>query len=92
LKLGYILCLAVPLSHSHPAELLEYFVKDSDSKVIITTPEYEDKIKPIAAKLQKKLLLLESSCNNNALSSERLLEDAKSFISQNQSNDPAMIL
>lgn len=44
-------CIAVPLSVSHPPELLEYFIKDSQSNLIITTPELEERLKPLAGKL-----------------------------------------
>lgn len=43
--------IAVPLSSSHPPELLEYFIKDSQSNLVVTTPELEERIRPIAAKL-----------------------------------------
>lgn len=44
---------------AHPPELLEYFIKDSQTNLIITTPEFEAKIKPIAEKLDTQLLTVE---------------------------------
>lgn len=51
--------LAVPLSVSHPASLLEFFVKDSQSNLIVTTPELEERIKPFAGKLNVPVLTID---------------------------------
>ncbi|CAO1352657.1 unnamed protein product [Diamesa tonsa] len=51
--------IAVPLSTLHPTELLEYFLKDSKADLIITTPQYEEKLKPIAEKLSKTMITIE---------------------------------
>lgn len=48
---------AVPLSARHPANLLEYYIKDSEAEVIITTPEYEKKLKSLAVSDCKFLLI-----------------------------------
>lgn len=39
--------------------MLEYFLNDSDTKVIITTAQFEDVIRPLAEKCENKYLLLE---------------------------------
>lgn len=49
----------VPLSPHHPAAMLEYFLNDSDAKVILTTAEFENIVSPLAEKLKQKYLLLE---------------------------------
>lgn len=51
--------VAVPLSTRHPTELLKYFVKDSESTLLITTPEYEAVMKPISEALQKVLIVID---------------------------------
>lgn len=51
--------LVIPLSPSHPATMLEYFLNDSDAKVILTTAQFEDVVRPLAEKLDQKYLLLE---------------------------------
>ena len=51
--------VAVPLSSNHPAELLEYFLSDSQASLLITTPAFESKLKPIAEKLNKPLIVIE---------------------------------
>lgn len=38
----------VPLSSRYPASMLEYYLKDSDVKLIITVPEFEGTLKPTA--------------------------------------------
>lgn len=56
---------AVPLSSRHPAELLKYYVNDSDAKIIVTTPEYQEKLKPVADALKRKLICLDHACIPN---------------------------
>lgn len=51
--------VAVPLSANHPAELLEYFLLDSQASLFITTPEFEAKLKPLAERLSKPLIVIE---------------------------------
>ncbi|XP_022176541.1 acyl-CoA synthetase family member 3, mitochondrial isoform X3 [Myzus persicae] len=51
--------IIVPLSPLHPAAMLEYFINDSDAKVILTTAQFEDIVRPLAEKFNQKYLLLE---------------------------------
>lgn len=51
--------IAVPLSSNHPSELWEYFLSDSQATLLITTPEFETKLKPLAEKLNKPLIVIE---------------------------------
>lgn len=39
-------------------ELLEYYINDSEANLIITTPEFEEKLKPLADKLKKPLEII----------------------------------
>lgn len=57
--------VVVPLSPLHPAAMLEYFLNDSDTKVILTTTQFEDVVRPLAEKLQQKYLLLEDHITMN---------------------------
>lgn len=52
----------MPLSSRHPPELLKYYIDDSDAQIIITTPEYEDKVKPVAESLGRKVICVDHSC------------------------------
>lgn len=52
----------MPLSSRHPTELLKYYVQDSDSKIIVTTPEYQDKLKPVAESLNRKVICIDHNC------------------------------
>lgn len=54
--------IAVPLSSRHPPELLKYYVDDSDAQVIVTTPEYEAKLRPIAEALGRIVICIDHSC------------------------------
>jgi malonyl-CoA/methylmalonyl-CoA synthetase len=51
--------IAVPLSVLHPNELLEYFLKDSQTNLLITTPSCENRMKPLAERLEKPLIVIE---------------------------------
>ncbi|XP_013380297.1 acyl-CoA synthetase family member 3, mitochondrial [Lingula anatina] len=51
--------VAVPLSKTHPAPELEYFIQDSESSLVITTEALEDKIKPVAEQYSISCLTLE---------------------------------
>lgn len=51
--------VAVPLSSAHPTDLLEYYISDSQSNLIICSPELESKVKSIALKLDKPLLTID---------------------------------
>lgn len=53
---------AVPLSSRHPVDLLKYYVGDSDAQIIVTTPEYEAKLKPVAESLGRKVICVDHSC------------------------------
>lgn len=55
------LVLALPLSNQHPANIQEYFLKDSEASLIITIPEYEHLLGPLAAKYQRPLIVLDNS-------------------------------
>ncbi|KFB49949.1 hypothetical protein ZHAS_00017985 [Anopheles sinensis] len=50
--------IAVPLNAKYPADLLEYYIKDSDASLLLTTPEFLPLAEPLAAKLQKPLLVV----------------------------------
>lgn len=52
----------MPLSSRHPPDLLKYYIGDSDARIIITTPEYEEKLKPVAESLGRKVICLDHSC------------------------------
>lgn len=51
----------MPLSSRHPPELLKYYINDSDAQIIITTPEYETNIRPIAEALGRKVVCVDHS-------------------------------
>lgn len=48
---------AIPLSPAAPSDLLEYYINDSQANLIVTTPEYESKLKSLSAKLKKPLIV-----------------------------------
>lgn len=52
----------MPLSSRHPPELLKYYVGDSDAQIIVVTPEYEAKLRPVAEALGRKVICLNHTC------------------------------
>lgn len=50
--------IAVPLNAKYPADLLQYYIKDSDASLLLTTPEFLPLAEPLATKLQKPLLVV----------------------------------
>ncbi|XP_062557208.1 malonate--CoA ligase ACSF3, mitochondrial [Armigeres subalbatus] len=50
--------IAVPLNPKYPQDLLEYYIKDSDASLLISTPEFQNIAQPLATKLDRKLLLV----------------------------------
>uniref|UniRef100_A0A182MCY5 AMP-dependent synthetase/ligase domain-containing protein n=1 Tax=Anopheles culicifacies TaxID=139723 RepID=A0A182MCY5_9DIPT len=50
--------VAVPLNAKYPADLLEYYIKDSDASLLLTTAEFLPLAEPLAVKLQKPLLVV----------------------------------
>ncbi|XP_057334318.1 malonate--CoA ligase ACSF3, mitochondrial [Microplitis mediator] len=53
--------IAVPLNVSSPPPVLEYYLKDSGSKVVITTTEFSPILEPIAAKCNCRLIVLDDA-------------------------------
>lgn len=58
---NFLLSLAVPLSSAHPAPILEYYIKDSDAKVLITTPQFLPLVEPIAKSSNRQLIVLDDT-------------------------------
>lgn len=50
--------LAVPLSPLHPESLLSYYASDTNSRLIVTTPQYEEKMSHLSNKCQTELFVL----------------------------------
>lgn len=55
----YVLILAIPLSSTHPENMLEYFVKSTSSKLIVTNKTYADRMNNVAKATGAKLLVLD---------------------------------
>lgn len=86
--------IAVPLCKSHPADLLEYYIKDSQTNLIMASPEFEERIRPVAEKLNKPLKIIEQS---SILDQEGLNSDEDTIIDNIPKgsfykNSPAMMV
>lgn len=53
--------LAVPLAVSHPRPELQYVIDDSQTSLLLTTPEFADRLAPIAQERNLPLLTLDLS-------------------------------
>ena len=49
--------IAVPLSVSHPIPEMEYVIEDSDAEIVVSHPDFESKLRPIAQTTDKRFLL-----------------------------------
>ncbi|XP_014206849.1 acyl-CoA synthetase family member 3, mitochondrial isoform X2 [Copidosoma floridanum] len=67
---SYVICqwacwisgqIAVPLNDQHPTPVLEYYITDSDAKVIVTNQEYLPVIEPIIAKSKRHLIVFDNA-------------------------------
>lgn len=62
--------LAVPLSNKHAASMLDYFIKDTNASMILTTPEYEALLKPIAVTNKCPIIIYDHNYATVAVKSE----------------------
>ncbi|XP_077503153.1 malonate--CoA ligase ACSF3, mitochondrial-like [Amblyomma americanum] len=51
--------VAVPLYWNHPRSVLEYYIKDSQSALLVSTKAYADRLQPIAKELDLPLVVLD---------------------------------
>ncbi|XP_050302043.1 malonate--CoA ligase ACSF3, mitochondrial-like [Anthonomus grandis grandis] len=67
--------IAVPLSPLHPESLLEYYVEDTKSQLLLSSLQFENQMGELSKKLNKSLMVLD----NNLLkldSSKRVIDDS----------------
>lgn len=60
-KLDNFIFLAVPLCCSHPQEMLEYFVNDSDSCLILGTEKFKERIEQLSEKTGAETKIISDS-------------------------------
>ncbi|KAF5301122.1 hypothetical protein FQR65_LT08952 [Abscondita terminalis] len=59
--------VAVPVSNLHPRELIEYYVDDSESDLLITTTQFSELMQKVSANTRKKLMVLDENLQQNTL-------------------------
>ncbi|XP_068200584.1 malonate--CoA ligase ACSF3, mitochondrial [Palaemon carinicauda] len=69
--------VAVPLYPKHPTSQLEYYVRDSESSIIVTTSTLAQKIKPILS--GHHVIVLEDYFFKNSTSASDILGDVESL-------------
>ncbi|KAG4070731.1 hypothetical protein HA402_005590 [Bradysia odoriphaga] len=62
--------IAVPLSNKHTAAMQDYFIKDTNATVIVTTPENEALLRPIATSNKCPMLIYNHDYATVAVKSE----------------------
>jgi long-subunit acyl-CoA synthetase (AMP-forming) len=50
---------AIPLSSSHPESMLEYFIKSTSAKLLVSTKTYQDKMNRVAKLTNSELLVID---------------------------------
>lgn len=53
--------IAVPISSRNPTELIKYYIKDSEAKTIVTVPQYQSKVLPVADALGCKVICIDGT-------------------------------
>lgn len=53
--------VAVPLYWNHPRSVIEYYIRDSQSALLVSTKTYADRLQPIAKELDLPLVILDES-------------------------------
>lgn len=74
--------LAVPLSPLQPSNILEYYIKDCESNLLVTTPEHEITMKAIAEKFDLPLIVIDHSFIPDVQSTVGILDPKKEFLVQ----------
>lgn len=67
LKISYLFVSVVPLSKSHPPNLLEYYITDSSADLIVTTSNFADICSELCRKTDTKLLVVDEELINQAI-------------------------
>ncbi len=55
--------IAVPLCVFHPQPELEYVIEDSDAAIVISHPDFEEKLHPLVEKKNRRFLLTSDALN-----------------------------
>ena len=59
--------IAVPLSVFHPKPEMEYVIEDSDAEIVVSHPDFESKLRPVAQTTGKRFLLTSDVLETEAM-------------------------
>ncbi|XP_065224561.1 malonate--CoA ligase ACSF3, mitochondrial [Planococcus citri] len=59
--------IGVPLNPHHPDEMLEYFLLDSETSVLVTTNEYAERCQKICEKTGVRMVIFDENIRNSAI-------------------------
>ncbi|GFR01242.1 malonate--CoA ligase ACSF3, mitochondrial [Trichonephila clavata] len=86
--------VAVPLCSSHPESMLEYYITDSQSKLLISTEKYLEPIKNIASRSNLPFFLIDHGIlsSPSTISQHQLLESDLFSSNSCSENERALII
>lgn len=67
--------VAVPLYWGHPRSVLEYYIKDSQSALLVSTKAYADSLQPIAKELDLPLVVIDEVPKTETFSASKQKSD-----------------
>lgn len=72
-------CVAVPLAHSSPPAMFEYYCRDAGAKLIVCTPEHQETMHRVAASCRRPLLVIDGDLEERGVPKEAAdMEDGMS--------------
>ena len=72
--------IAVPLCVSHPDPELEYVLENSGAAVVIASPEFEDRLRRLAGRVNARFLGTEEALSSRNRALPRISEDRRAMI------------
>ncbi|ODM95935.1 Acyl-CoA synthetase family member 3, mitochondrial [Orchesella cincta] len=75
--------VAIPLSSTHPENMLEYFVKSTSSKLIVTNKKYADRLNKVAKATGAEMLVVDYETLKSEDNPSPSLLDSKNYEDKN---------
>ncbi|KAB0800064.1 hypothetical protein PPYR_07944 [Photinus pyralis] len=83
---------SVPVSSLHPQSMIEYFASDSESKLLITIPQYSELMHTVATNTKTTLMVLDNNFRESMVVKQNLKQDLGELQSRDVLNDNALII
>ncbi|KAK5648679.1 hypothetical protein RI129_003571 [Pyrocoelia pectoralis] len=82
----------VPVSSSHPQSMIEYFANDSESKLLITVPQYSELMHTVSTNTKKILIVLDNNFRKSTTVTQNFKQNLDELQSTNILNKNALII